>query len=58
MHDFHFSIWQLVMKVLNPFSQDTKEGEKEKDRISYSSWWTDLQRYVDNLDRTQCKVQE
>ena len=58
MHDFLFSILQLVMKVLNPLSQDNKEGEKEKDRILFSSWWTNLQRYVANLDRTQCKVRE
>jgi len=50
------SILQLVMEVLSPFSQDTKEGEKEKDRILFSSWWTNLQRYVANLDRTQCKA--
>ena len=58
MYDFLFSILQLVMKVLSPFAQDSKEGEKEKDRILFSSWWTNLQRYVANLDRTQCMVQE
>ena len=58
MHAFHFSILQTVMTVLNPFSQDTKDGEREQNRILSSSWWTNLQGYVANLDRTQCRVPE
>jgi hypothetical protein len=58
IYAFHFSILQMVMTVLNPFSQDTKDGEREQNRILSSSWWTNLQGYVANLDRTQCKVSE
>ena len=58
MHVFNFSILQTVMTVLNPFSQDIKDGEREQNRILSSSWWTNLQGYVANLDRTQCKVPE
>ena len=32
--------------------EDTDVGEKDKERILFSTWWTNLQRYNSNLDRT------
>ena len=50
---YFFSILKLVTTSLDPLIEDTNVGEKNKERILFSTWWTNLQRYVKNLDRTK-----
>ena len=52
-----FSILKLVTTSLDPLMEDTDVGEKDKERILFSTWWTNLQRYISNLDRTFTPIQ-